>query len=610
MRTLLSRHWGLAACVLPFLLVLPETAGASPALSAISAPFAPAPGGNGDSGSAIISPDGRYVLFASAANNLVASQPTNPVSGLVPPILNVFLRDRTNGTTTLVSVGTNGIGGGNGDSWPTGISTNGRYALFESLASNLVPNDTNNAADVFVRDILSGRTILVSAAAAGGVGNGPSRSSVMTPDGQHVAFVSAAANLIASDTNGIPDVFVRNIWTGNNILVSVGTQPTNQFSYSTPALGSSDSPGITPDGRYVVFCSSATNLVSGVTSSGEIYVRDLTAATTTWASVDAQLLAQFILGATNAVSFSPLISTNGQIVAFETATNLLTPSPGRGLLLRYNLQSGLVNIVDENAAVPDSAREDARSIDMTPDGRFIAFVANLAGAASTNSAIYLWDALAEYSYLVSPQTNAFSAANGTCDFPVLNSAGRYVTFLSSAPDLVTNPLSGTFHLYRRDTQSGTTTLVDVDTNATGAGLNPTALPSMSADGRSIAFDSSGLKLVPNSGGPNHDVFARDLTANATELISAHSPVLPSQTGDGSSLLFPGSVSSNGLLVAFASEADNLVPNDTNGYPDVFVRDVLAGTNILVSISTSGISANGFSTSPPSAATAAMSPSPA
>src|SRR5882724_4237015 len=100
--------------------------------------FAPATGGNRDSGPAIISPDGRYVLFSSAANNLALTVNSNPIPALIPAHSNVYLRDCTNGTTILVSVNLAGTGGGNDDSFATGISSNGQYALFESSASNLV----------------------------------------------------------------------------------------------------------------------------------------------------------------------------------------------------------------------------------------------------------------------------------------------------------------------------------------------------------------------------------------------------------------------------------------------------------------------------------------
>src|SRR5208282_5459283 len=184
--------------------------------------LAPAQGGNGDSGPGIISPDGRYVLFSSAANNLALTVNSNPIPVLIPPRSNVYLRDRTNGTTTLVSVNLTGTGGGNGDSFATGISSNGQYALFESSASDLVAGDTNNVTDVFVRDLVNGTNILVSVSTNGGFGNGNSGSAVMTPDGRYVAFVSSASNLVTGDSNGIPDIFVRDMQLGTTTLASPG----------------------------------------------------------------------------------------------------------------------------------------------------------------------------------------------------------------------------------------------------------------------------------------------------------------------------------------------------------------------------------------------------
>jgi Tol biopolymer transport system component len=216
----------------------------------------PVPGGNGDSSLPLPSADGRYVLFTSDADNLVAANTnaTPAVAGLMP-LLNAYLRDRSNAVTILISVNLGGTNGGNWDSFPVGISTNGRYVLFETGASDLIAGDTNNASDVLMRDMLAGTNILVSAATNGLPGNDDSDSSVMTPDGRYVAFVSAASNLVADDTNGIRDVFVRDLLTGTTALASVGAQS---------ASSSSEAPQITPDGRYVAFVSTATNLVSGI----------------------------------------------------------------------------------------------------------------------------------------------------------------------------------------------------------------------------------------------------------------------------------------------------------------------------------------------------------
>lgn len=160
--------------------------------------------GNGDSVEPEISADGRFVLFSSSANDLVPGD--NSRMGL-----DVFLRDRAGDTTVLVSANSNGTGGGNRDSLAGQVSTNGGFVVFQSDSSDLLPGDTNDVSDIFVRDIQAGTNILVSGAMDGGWGNGAATDPVMTPDGRYVAFVSAATNLVADDTNGIPGTFLCGI---------------------------------------------------------------------------------------------------------------------------------------------------------------------------------------------------------------------------------------------------------------------------------------------------------------------------------------------------------------------------------------------------------------
>ena len=169
-----------------------------------------------------MSADGRFVLFASMANNLALTTNGAPIPSLVPPIMNVYLRDCSSNSITLVSVNLAGTGGGNADSLPAGVSTDGRFALFESGASDLVAGDTNNANDVFVRDLVNNVTLLVSVNTNGVSGNGASHNAVMTPDGSYVAFSSAASDLAAGDTNGIPDIFLRDLQGQSTKLISVG----------------------------------------------------------------------------------------------------------------------------------------------------------------------------------------------------------------------------------------------------------------------------------------------------------------------------------------------------------------------------------------------------
>ena len=557
------------------------------------ASFAPQTGGSGDSGLSIISRDGRYVLFASTANNLTL---TNNNNFVLPRRFNVFLRDRLANTTILVSVNMAGNGGGNGDSFPTGISTNGQYALFESSASDLVVNDTNNASDIFVRDLVNGLTTLVSVNTNGTTGNGSSRGSVMTGDGRYIAFVSTASNLVPGDTNNIADVFVRDLQAGTTTLASVGAT-TNSIPPVSGSVFGSESPEITPDGHYVAFYSNATNLVPGVAANGEIFVRDLFAGKTIWASTNARTLFQSLYNAANAVSCNYSISDDGQFVAFEVCTNFPSGGPpGLGIILRYHLPTGLTDIICTNASAPSLPLANIHNLAMTPDGRFAAFVANIGNVSGTNTAIYLWDAQTGTNTLVSAKLDNSGPANGLCDSPVVSSNGQFVAFTSNATNLVANTLTGDWHVYRRDLQAGVTQLLDADTNGIGTGVASTLVPALSADGSVVAFDT--VNLLPDNRHLNDNVFACDLTAGATGLISARQPALPSPTPNGLSGLTPFSVSANGRFVAFYSDADDLVPNDTNGFGDVFVRDLIAGTNILVSVNTNGsASGDGLSTDP-------------
>lgn len=569
-------------------LVSPSQAQFSQAVSTIPAGQPPPSGGGGDSWSPLISPDGRYVLFASTANNLILPSNNVPIPAHFPAVLNVYLRDRTNGMTTLVSVNTSGVAGGNGDSLPMGISANGRYALFQSLASDLVAADTNVSSDIFVRDLQTATTFLVSVSTNGSVGNGASRNPVMTPDGRYVAFVSEANNLVAGDTNKIPDIFVRDLQSGTTVLASVGARSINP----TTPTGSSESPDITPDGRYVAFFSTATNLVAGVPVGGDVYVRDLVAGTTIWASTGARAALLAALKVSNAVSYNQALSADGQFVGYEVSSGTTPGSSRPGVILRYQVGTGVTDLVHTNATVQAASYEDIRSLDMSPDGRFIVFIANTNGSATT--CVQLWDSTTGMASLISGDPNGQVELYSTCDSPTISPTGQFVCFLSSATGLTTNDLSVDYNVYLRDTVSGSLTLINVDTNGVSSSANSATLPVMTADGQFVAFDGDDGTLVPLDDNKASDVFLRVVTPGSTELISVHEPSLPSAAANGLSSLGQNSVSSDGRYVVFDSDADNLTLNDTNAGPDVFVRDLVTGAFSLVSVDTNGFSADAFS----------------
>jgi Tol biopolymer transport system component len=558
-------------------------------------------GAGGNCGMPMVTPDGRYVVFASTANNLALTGGGTPILTRTLGNLNVYLRDRTNQTTTLVSVNLAGTGGGNGDSIPRGVSTNGQYVLFDSAASNLIPNIVTSRGDVFVRDVVHGVTTLVSVATNGAPGNFISSNSVMTPDGRYVAFSSMATNLVLGDTNEIPDIFVRDLVAGKTTLVSVGVVATNYTMFvNAGSFTITDSPQMTPDGRYVVFFTTGSNTATGVQTTGELYVRDLVGGTTIWASSGAR--GPWFPTGTPVVSCNYQISDDGRYVAYEACgNNGVTNSssatvPSTGAILRYGLLTGLTDLVATNANIPAGLFQYIHNLDMSPDGRFITFVSNGLTSYVTNTTVYLWDAQSGTSTLVSVNTNGAPSAGPIFDSPAVSSSGQFVTFLSNASDLTANPVSSEYDLYVRDIMGGTTTLVDANANGSGAGVNATTVPVMSANGSVIVFDSR--DMLSDNRNRFSDIFAFHRAAETFELISAHQPSQPSLTPDGISGLGTFSVSTNGQYVAFYSDADNLASGGvSNGLRNVYVRNLAMGANTLVSVATNGLAGDGISTEP-------------
>ena len=168
---------------------------------------------------------------------------------------------------SLVSVD---LGGGSaaGQSTKGAVSADGTLVAFQSFAADLVPGATNGDWQIYLRDLVGGTTTRVSTAADGTEGGGHSVNPTISADGRHVAFESRASNLVAADTNGVSDVFVKDIVTGEIERVSVG-------SGGGEAAGSSIRPSLSADGRYVAFGSDAADLVAGDTNAvGDSFVHD------------------------------------------------------------------------------------------------------------------------------------------------------------------------------------------------------------------------------------------------------------------------------------------------------------------------------------------------
>src|SRR5262245_18928628 len=264
--------------------------------------------------------------------------------------------------TVRVSVATSGAQG-NDYSGSQAVSSDGRFVAIWSRASNLVPGDTNGKSDVFVRDRLSGTTELVSVALAGGPGNGDTIGAAMTPDGRYVAFQSLADNLVAGDTNGTEDIFVRDRLTGTTERVSVD-------SAGGQAYFASQFPGdIFADGRFVSFHSVADNLVAGDTNDEfDVFVHDRATGITERVSVNSA----GVQG--DSTSDWNCITPDGRFVAFTSLASNLGPVGPAGT---YNvfLRDRLLGTTELVSVTPSGVGGNDNCIffSISADGRFVPF---------------------------------------------------------------------------------------------------------------------------------------------------------------------------------------------------------------------------------------------
>ena len=380
-----------------------------------------------------------------------------------------------------------------------GISRSGRYVAFWSEASNLVAGDTNGVADVFVRDRLAGITERVSVGPSGRQADGESRYPAISASGRYVAFASRASNLVTGDTNAVADVYVRDVVAGVTRRVSVGPG-------GRQADGDSFRPALSASGRQVVFDSLSTNLTAGDTNAAsDVFVRDVEAGVTERVSVGPGRRQG------DGVSFVAAISASGRHVAFQSSASNLVPG-------------------DTNA------RED----------------------------VFLRDRLSDVTRRVSVGAGG-RQANGDSAGGALSADGRFVAFISIATNLVPPDRNQTFDVFVRDRQTRITERITVLPDGRGACCFSNR-PTLSADGRYVAFESVADLVAGDTNGVP-DAFVRDRATGVTRRVSVGPGGVQS---DGPSD-FP-EISADGRHVAFRSAASNLVEADTNHLEDVFVRD--------------------------------------
>lgn len=249
-----------------------------------------------------ISGDGRYVVFQSSSISLVSGD-TNAKQ-------DIFLRDMQSNQTTLVSVSTDGVQS-DADSWNPKISSDGRYIVYETYGSTLVANDLNATDDIFIYDRQLAQTTRISLAWNGAEGNDSSSIPVISADGRYIVFTSNASNLVESDTNNEADTFWMDRQEGQISRISIATE-------GTQGNGGSGGMSITDDGRFIVFGSYASNLVSGDTNGQyDIFVRDRQIGTTERVSISST-------GAQgNDYSIRGRITSDGRYVFFDSLSSNL-----------------------------------------------------------------------------------------------------------------------------------------------------------------------------------------------------------------------------------------------------------------------------------------------
>lgn len=421
---------------------------------------------------------------------------------------------------------------GNSFSLSPVISANGRYVAFVSGSSDIIPNDLNGGfQDIFRRDLQTGVIDIVSVNSAGtGSGDNLSLAPLISADGRYIAFNSSASNIVPNALGG--GVFVRDMQLG--VTSSVSIRPGGETAMGRLAA-------MTPDGRYVAFLSGEPDLTPIPQPSNfnglDLYLRDMS------------------LGVTSMVS-----------------VNRLGTAAGDG-------QSGLYH----NAVT---------AVVVSPDGRFVGFVSDAGDLVATDSNFasdfFMRDLVLGSTKLVTIDYAGPTAVGGDPAFPVMSGNGRYLAYYALSSQLVPNDANGTFDVYVYDVLSEVNTLVSVSNGGSAAGNAASRNPSITPDGRFVAFESTASNLTASAdSNGGQDVFVRDRQNGSTTLVSKNR----GGTNGGNRPSISPLISSDGRFVTFTSYATDLVMSpDKNQLQDVFLHDVLSGETACVSLTGPGTGA--------------------
>jgi Tol biopolymer transport system component len=548
-----------------------------PSLSLVSRPTgtgagAPAPplGAN----SPVISGDGTVVAFVSSDNTLDPLNDTDVTPGAFTS-QDVFVREMDTDTTELVS---RGATDGNRASWSPSLDTDGSHVAFDSQSDNLDIADVTQDRDVYLRDRIGDTLTLISRAdgPAGAKSNGDAFISGVSGDGGVVAFISTASNLDPDDPDVTFDVFVRTVSGDDTELVSrasgVSGAKANKISQGA---------SISADGTRVAFLSSADNLDPAMTTVGSTnhaYIRNLTTNTTRIESrADG---GSGVIG--NDGVQSAVIASGGIALAFETKSTNLDPGDTDTITDAYVRNTGSGDTVLASLApfgTPVNANGDSRDPSMSADGRYIAFTSsatNLDPAASNNrSDIFVLDTETDELELASRADGPGPEGDGSSGNPSISADGRFVAFESDAENIATDG-DGEQDVFVRDLENDTTTLVSLTSLGQNIPGGFPSEPSISTGGERVAFVAED-SYHPDDGNFHSDIYVRDLDTGST-LVASRPDGVTSFVGSDASYL--PDISDDGSSVAFESNADNLT--GISPVQQIVVRDIDANTTRLAS----------------------------
>lgn len=345
-----------------------------------------------------------------------------------------------------------------------------------------------------------------------------------------------------------------------------------------------DLPGISNDGRFVSFYSSASNLVAGDTNgTSDAFVYDHATGSVMRVSVGLD-------GAeANGSAGSTYISGDGRFVAFtSSASNLVAgDTNGNSDVFLFDRTTNTTLLVSRTASALGNASSSASAI--SNDGKavlFSSYATNLAGAADTNdnADVFLFDRQTTNVQRISVSSNGVEA-NGSSGSAAISSNGLFAAFDSTGSNLVSSDTNGARDVFVRDIANETTTRVSVSSGGV-QGNGTSAVPFLSADGRYVAFLSNANNLVPNDTNGFADIFVHDRTTSTTTRINLG---IGGAEANGHSE--NPKLSADGRYVLYRSDASNLVPGDTNGAPDVFLYDTVTSTTRRINVSSAGVQAD-------------------